>query len=123
MKTIIVKAVFCRNFREKSLKFHFYVCFLAALWLSGVPLYADENQITTSASECLSPYFYLINYYSSVLSTSSASTVATLEDSSTFLPSIEGNCIPANANTSSRGGTDFIIPEIKLAVEVFPSPF
>ena len=47
----MVKAIFCRNFREKSLKFHFYVCFLAALWPSGVPLYADENQITTSASE------------------------------------------------------------------------
>ena len=27
------------------------ICFLAALWLSGVLLYADENQITTSTSE------------------------------------------------------------------------
>jgi len=47
----MVKAFFCRNFRDKSLKFHFYVCFLAAIGLSGVLLYADENQITTSASE------------------------------------------------------------------------
>ena len=48
---IMAKAIFCRNFREKSLKFHFYVCFLAALWLSAVPLYVDETQITSSASE------------------------------------------------------------------------
>ena len=31
--------------------FDFYVYFLAAFWLSGVPLYADENQTTTSASK------------------------------------------------------------------------
>ena len=30
--------------------FYFYVCFLAALLPSGVPLYADEDKITTSAS-------------------------------------------------------------------------
>ena len=35
---MIVKRYFCRN----SYEFHFYVCFLAALWLSGVPLYADD---------------------------------------------------------------------------------
>ena len=35
--------------------FSFYVYFLAAIWLSAVPLYADENQITTSASKCDSP--------------------------------------------------------------------
>jgi len=37
--------------------FSFYVYFLAVLWLSAVPLYADENQITTSASKCDSPFF------------------------------------------------------------------
>jgi len=37
--------------------FSFYVYFLAVLWLSGVPLYADENPITTSASKCDSPFF------------------------------------------------------------------
>ena len=31
--------------------FNFYVCFLVALLLSGVPLYADENKITSSASK------------------------------------------------------------------------
>ena len=31
--------------------FNFYVCFLAALLLSSVPLYADENKITSSASK------------------------------------------------------------------------
>ena len=30
--------------------FDFYLCFLAALWLSTVYLYADENQSATSAS-------------------------------------------------------------------------
>ena len=47
----MVKAIFVEIFEKISLKFHFYVCFLVALWPSGVPLYADENQITTSASE------------------------------------------------------------------------
>jgi len=42
------KAVFCV---EILANFNFYMCFLAALWLSGVPLYADENQTTTSASK------------------------------------------------------------------------
>ena len=48
---IAVKAVFCVGIFEINSQIPFYICFLAALWLSGVPLYADENQITTSASE------------------------------------------------------------------------
>ena len=36
--------------------FNFYVYFLAAFWLSAVHLYADENQTTTSASKCDSPF-------------------------------------------------------------------
>jgi len=46
--------------------FSFYVYFLAVLWLSAVPLYADENQITTSASKCDSPsnrYLNLTSFY------------------------------------------------------------
>ena len=39
--------------------FNFYVCFLAALLLSGVPLYADENKIASSASK-LSSLFFII---------------------------------------------------------------
>ena len=42
---------------------------------------------------------------------------------SVFCPRKLGSCIPARANTSSSGGTDFIIPEIKFAVDVFPSAF
>jgi len=42
--------------------FSFYVYFLAVLWLSGVPLYADENQITTSASKCDSPFIFDIEF-------------------------------------------------------------
>ena len=55
--------------------------------------------------------------------TSGALSVLTTSPSSIFLPRILGSCIPARLNTSSSGGTDFIIPEIKFAVEVFPSPF
>ena len=36
------------------------MCFLAAIWLSGVLLYAYENQITTSASKCDSPFRFTI---------------------------------------------------------------
>ena len=58
-KASIVKAVFLWEFSRKSLKFHFYVCFLAALLPSGIPLYADESQITTSASELSSLFLFL----------------------------------------------------------------
>ena len=47
----MVRAVFCRNFRDKSLKFRFLCVFLAAFSASGVLLYADEAKNTTSASE------------------------------------------------------------------------
>ena len=42
--------------------FNFYVYFLAVLWLSAVPLYGDENQITTSASKCDSPIIFVCLY-------------------------------------------------------------
>jgi TRAP-type mannitol/chloroaromatic compound transport system permease small subunit len=38
-------------FVEILANFIFYVCFLAAICLSAVPLYVDEWQITTSASK------------------------------------------------------------------------
>lgn len=40
------------------------MCFLAAFWLSGVPLYADENQTTTFASKCDSPMLLRREMYS-----------------------------------------------------------
>ena len=41
---------------EKNSADFFFLCgFLVAIWLSGVPLYAYENQITPSASEWLNP--------------------------------------------------------------------
>ena len=40
---------------EKSAVFFILCGFLAALSLSGVPPYADENEITSSASESSQP--------------------------------------------------------------------
>ena len=52
------KTAFSSNMMEKAVfsveiltDFDFYVRFLAALFPSGVPLYADEEKITASASE------------------------------------------------------------------------
>jgi hypothetical protein len=55
----VARAVFCRIFRDDALKIHFYVCFLAAFFASGVPLYADETKNTSSASKSSSPIISL----------------------------------------------------------------
>ncbi len=40
------------KYAEKNSADFLILCgFLVAFWLSGVPLYADENQITASASK------------------------------------------------------------------------
>ncbi|MBQ8331966.1 MAG: hypothetical protein IJX94_05665 [Clostridia bacterium] len=49
----MAKAVFSIEILEN---FNFYPYFLATLWLSDVPLYVDENPITTSASKQDSPF-------------------------------------------------------------------
>ena len=61
-------------------------------------------------------------YASAPLSASdAASAFVGVSAVSVFLPSISGSCIPAMENTSSRGGTDFIMPERKFAVAFLPS--